>query len=65
MSDIEDQDKPSVEELLSALLIQTMRNYDLLIHLLAHFDEEGAGKIYDLHKGFGLYGPMPFPVVEE
>lgn len=61
----ESAEVPSLEELLSALLIQQMRNYDLLIHILAHFDEEGAGKIYDLHKGFGLYGPMPFPVVEE
>lgn len=57
-------EKPSLEELLSALLIQTMRNYDVLLHLLAHYDEEGAGKIYDLHKQFGLYGPMPFPVEE-
>jgi len=56
---------PSIEELLSALLIQEMRNYDILIHLLALKDEEGAGILYDLHKGFGLYGPMPFPVVEE
>lgn len=55
---------PSIEELLSALLIQEMRNYDILIHLLALKDEDGAGILYDLHKGFGLYGPMPFPVEE-
>jgi len=60
-----EEEKPSVEELLSALLIQSMRNYDVLIHILAHFDEEGAGQIYDLHKKLELYGPMPFPIVEE
>lgn len=64
MSELEEE-KPSLEELLSALLIQTMRSYDILIHILAQHDEEGAGKLYDLHKQFGLYGPMPFPIVEE
>ncbi len=60
-----EEEKPSIEELLSALLIQSMRNYDVLIHILAHYDEPAAGKIYDLHKEFGLYGPMPFPIFEE
>lgn len=65
MAELEDAEKPSIEELLSALLIQSMRNYDLLIHLLALKDKEGADKLYDLHEKFGLYGPMPFPVFEE
>lgn len=64
MAELEEE-KPSVEELLSALLIQTMRNYDVLIHLFAHFDQESAGKLCDMHENFGLYGPMPFPIVEE
>lgn len=64
MSELEDPDVPSVEELLSALLIQEIRNYDVMIHLLAHFDEEGAKKILDLHEGLNLYGPLPFPVEE-
>ncbi len=65
MSELEDQDKPSVEELLSAMLIQQIRNYDVLIHILDHLNQESASKVYDLHEEFGLFGPMPFPVVEE
>lgn len=64
MSELEEE-RPSIEELLSAVLIQQMRSYDVMIHLLAHFDEESAKELYDLHEGFGLYGPMPFPIVEE
>lgn len=65
MSELEETDKPSIEELLSALLIQSIRNYDVLIHLLALKDKEGADGIYDLHKEFKLYGPMPFAIFEE
>lgn len=64
MSELEEE-KPSVEELLSVSLIQQIRNYDLLMHILAHFDEETASSLYDLHESGGLYGPMPFSVVEE
>lgn len=65
MSELEDPDAPSVEELLSANLVQQLRIYDVLIHILAHFNEEAADKIMTLHENAGLYGPMPFPVVEE
>jgi hypothetical protein len=65
MSEAEEPEVPSMEELLSANLMQQMRIYDVLIHLLAHFSEESADKVMTLHEGFGLYGPMPFPVVEE
>jgi len=65
MSESEDPEVPSIEELLSANLMQQMRTYDVLVHILAHFDEESADKVVSLHEGFGLFGPMPFPVVEE
>ena len=55
-----EESKPSVEELLSILIMQQMRNYDALMHLLLHFDEEVAVKLLEVHKSLETVGPPPF-----
>lgn len=61
MSELE-EDTPSVEELLSLILIQQMRNYDVMIHLLKHFDEESAVTLHEMHSNLETWGPFPFSV---
>jgi hypothetical protein len=56
--------KPDPEELLTLLLIQQMRNYDVLMHLLLHFDEEGARQLLAMHENLEQWGPLPF-ILEE
>jgi len=63
MSELKEQ-KPDPEELLTLLLIQQMRNYDVLMHLLLHFDEEAAKQLLELHENLGQWGPLPF-ILEE
>lgn len=63
MAELEEE-KPSVEEILMLLLHQSMRNYDLLAHILQHFDKEAAMKIIDQHEKMQTWGPPPFLVEE-
>lgn len=63
MSEVKEQ-KPDPEELLTLLLIQQMRNYDVLIHLLLHFDEEAAKQLLTMHEKLEQWGPLPF-ILEE
>lgn len=60
MSELIDSDKPDVEEILMTLLHQTIRNYDVMIHLLKHFDEEAAGMLVSKHENMEVWGPPPF-----
>jgi len=57
--------KPDPEELLTLLLIQSMRNYDILIHLLKHFDEETAAQLLEKHEKLEQWGPLPFLLEDE
>lgn len=63
MSELE-EDKPSIEELLSALLVQSIRNYDIMMHLLVHFDESTASRLDKIHRHNGIWGSLPFTVDE-
>jgi hypothetical protein len=58
-------EKPDPEELLTLLLIQSMRNYDVLIHLLKHFDEETAKQLVEMHENLEQWGPLPFKLENE
>lgn len=53
-------DKPDVEEILMTLLHQTIRNYDVMMHLLKHFDEKTAEMILTKHENMEVWGPPPF-----
>ena len=63
MSEVKEP-KPDPEELLTLLLIQEMRNYDVMIHLLMHFDEEVASQLVEKHEKLEQWGPLPF-ILEE
>lgn len=63
MSETEDE-KPSIEEILMLLLHQTMRNYDILVHLLKHFEPEEASLLVESHEKMELWGPPPFLLEE-
>lgn len=63
MSEVK-QPKPDPEELLTLLLIQSMRNYDIMIHLLKHFDKETAAQLVARHERLEQWGPLPF-ILEE
>lgn len=63
MSEVKEP-KPDPEELLTLLLIQEMRNYDVMIHLLMHFDEEVAKQLVEKHEKLEQWGPLPF-ILEE
>lgn len=58
------EDKPSIEELLSLLIIQEIRNYDVLMHILNHHDRELSIQLRDLHERGELWGSMPFSFEE-
>lgn len=66
MSELEEkkEQKPDPEELLTLLLIQQMRNYDVLMQLLFHFDEESAKQLLQMHEKLEQWGPLPF-ILEE
>ena len=58
------EENPSSEEILMTLLHQTMRNYDVMVHILKHFDEEAAKLIVSQHEKMTIWGPPPFFVEE-
>lgn len=60
MAEVEDPEKPDTEEILMLLLHQSMRNYDLLAHLLKHFDPKSADMIIEWHEDMKTWGPPPY-----
>jgi hypothetical protein len=69
MSELEDPrelDSPNMEELLTFVILQQMRMYDVLLAILMDTDQEAAKKLFELHKNHDTWGPPPFIVkVEE
>lgn len=63
MSDLEES-KPSLENLLSVIIVQNQRIYDVLLVQLALQDEESYRNIVDKHKQMDNLGPAPF-IMEE
>lgn len=63
MSESEDEE-PSVQEILMLLLHQSMRNYDVLMHLFKHFEPEEASLLVERHEKMELWGPPPFLLEE-
>lgn len=70
MSELHDPAKPNTDELLTLLLVQTMRMYDVLMHMLdimSEKDEERAAitqELLELHEKLGHWGPLPFVEVD-
>jgi len=65
MSELEDVEVPDLNEMATLLLIQSMRNYDVMMHLLKHFDEETAIELSKLHESHQLWGPLPYVQIDK
>jgi hypothetical protein len=63
MSELEEQ-TPSVEQLLSIVVVQNQRIYDTLIAILTEQNEEVARRLLDVHEKMDNIGPAPFLVDE-
>lgn len=59
MSDLE-QPSPSIEDLLSVLIVQNQRIYDVLLVLLFKQDAEAFNNLIGKHKEMDNLGPAPF-----
>jgi len=65
MSEMEDTEVPDTNEMLTLLLIQSMRNYDVMMHLLRHFDEETAVELGTRHEKHELLCPLPYIEIDK
>lgn len=65
MSELEEPNKPDTDELLTLILIQQMRIYDVMMGILLVGDADKANKLFELHKNHDTWGPLPFIQVEE
>jgi len=58
--DYEEIDEPAQMELDEAVLVQLMRNYDVLMALLANTNPNAAEDLYEKHSSGKIVGPPPF-----
>lgn len=59
MADLEEL-RPDIEQLLSVLIVQQQRIYDVLLLLLADQNEIAYGNIVEAHERMDNLGPKPF-----
>ena len=64
MAELEEQ-RPTVESLLSVLIVQNQRIYDVLLVLLGKQDEEAYRNLVAAHEKLDNIGPVPFLMEEE
>jgi hypothetical protein len=57
MSELKDDDEATMEEIALAQLTLLMRNYDLMMALLNHFDKDTADAIYEAHENGQTFNP--------
>jgi len=65
MSELKDPEVPDTNQMLYLLLIQSMRNYDVMMHILAHFDEEVATELGTRHENHEVLCPLPYIIEPE
>ena len=58
--DYEEIAAPAQMDLDEALLVQLMRNYDVLMALLANTNPDAATDLYEKHSSGKIVGPPPF-----
>ncbi len=63
MSELQEP-KPSLEDLLSVIIVQNQRIYDVLLVDLALKNEESFRNIVEKHKEMDNLGPAPFLMEE-
>lgn len=64
MSELEEP-VPQVQHLISVLIVQNQRIYDVLLALLGHFDSEASYNLIQLHENMQNIGPVPYKVEDE
>lgn len=66
MADLyEEPEKPSVEQMLSIIIVQNQRIYDVLLAILGEQNEETSRRVVQVHEQMDNFGPAPFIVEEE
>lgn len=56
--------RASIEELISVLIVQQQRIYDVLLLILSQQDEEHAKRLIQTHENMDNIGPAPFLMEE-
>lgn len=64
MADLEEQ-RPSIDQLLSVVIVQNQRIYDVLLVLLGLQDREAYDNLIAKHTDLENLGPAPFLMEEE
>lgn len=59
MADLEEP-RPDIEQLLSVIIVQQQRIYDVLLVLLADQNREAYTNIIGVHESMDNLGPKPF-----
>jgi hypothetical protein len=59
MADLEEP-RPDIEQLLSVIVVQNQRMYDVLLVLLANQNREAYTNIIQVHEAMDNLGPKPF-----
>lgn len=59
MADLQEP-QPDLEQLLSVIIVQNQRIYDVLLVILANSNQEAYNNIIARHESMGHVGPVPF-----
>lgn len=59
MSDLKEP-QPDLEQLLSVIVIQNQRIYDVLLVILANSNQEAYNNVVERHEQMGHVGPVPY-----
>lgn len=66
LEDPKELEAPNIQELLTFVILQQMRIYDVMLAMLMNADPAAAQKLFELHQNHDTWGPPPFIVkVEE
>lgn len=64
MSDLQEP-TPDIQSLLSVIIIQNQRIYDVLLAILGQYDAEVCYDLIDVHSKLENIGPVPYKVEED
>lgn len=64
MSDLQEP-TPDVQSLLSVIIMQNQRIYDVLLSILGHYDSEMAYNLIDVHTKLENIGPVPYRIEDD
>lgn len=64
MSDLQEP-APDIQSLLSVIILQNQRIYDVLLTLLGEQDSDAAYNLIEVHKQLDNIGPVPYKVDDD